>query len=66
MDDQIYDESIATIAGIAIEIDQSQALKHDHSVAQRLRLGLTQGTSDYDKFSNALGRAMTSLATRHP
>jgi tetratricopeptide (TPR) repeat protein len=64
MDDRIYDNSIATIAEIAAGIDQSQSLKNDRSVIQRLRLGLTDGTSDCDKFINAVGRTMTSMAAQ--
>ena len=62
MDDRLYEESILSLAKLAVEIDQSYGLKGDRSIVERLRMGLTDGTSDYEKFSQGISNAMVSLA----
>lgn len=62
MDDKLYDESILMIAKVAVENDQAHGLTNDRSLAERLRMGLTDGTSDYGKFVRGLEAANISLA----
>lgn len=62
MDDRLYEESILSLAKVAVEIDQSHGLKGDRSIVERLRMGLTDGTSDYEIFSRGVSNAMVSLA----
>lgn len=56
MDDWRYDDSIRSLARVAVEIDQLQGLKDDRSIVERLRIGLTDGTSDYEKFSGGVSK----------
>ena len=54
MDDRLYEESILSLAKVAVEIDQSHGLKGNRSIVERLCMGLTDGTSDYEKFSQGV------------
>ncbi|QKE37572.1 DUF4365 domain-containing protein [Ferrovum myxofaciens] len=62
MDDRLYEESILSLAKLAVEIDQSRGLKGDRLIVERLRMGLTDGTSDYEKFSQGVSNTMVLLA----
>jgi hypothetical protein len=54
MDDDIADNAVQTLAEVAVGIDQHHKLTGDRATAERLLIGLTRGTSDYDKFRTAL------------
>lgn len=63
MDDEKYDESIRKIVKEAVKMDRAHTLTGERSVVQRLRIGVTEDTSDYEKFNGELTKAKLVLGT---
>jgi hypothetical protein len=61
MDDDKYYDSIQITGEVAAEMDQRQSLTGDRSLYARLAKGLTEGTSEYERFINAYASKLMSM-----
>lgn len=66
MDDCKYVDSIQALAHIAALADVTLGLNDRSSAINRLRSGMTMGTSDYDRFNRSVDRSLTKLARNTP
>lgn len=62
MDEDIYRYSFELAGSVAAEIDQQQSLSGERALRTRLIKGLTDGTSEHDRFANAYDNKRVSFA----